>query len=48
MAALRNLAEYCEYGDTLDAILKDRIVCGVWDEKTTPACGKEIDLPVGI
>lgn len=33
VAVLRNLAEHCEYGDTLDTMLRDRIVCGVWDEK---------------
>ena len=33
MAALRNLAEHCEYGDTLETMLRDRIVRGIRDEK---------------
>ena len=33
VAALRNLAEHCEYGDTLETMLRDRIVCGIQDEK---------------
>ena len=33
VAALRNLAEHCEYGDTLETMLRDRIVCGIRDEK---------------
>ena len=33
VAALRNLAEHCEYKDTLETMLRDRIVCGIRDEK---------------
>ena len=33
MAALRNLAKHCEYGDTLETMLRDRVVCGIRDEK---------------
>ena len=33
VAALRNLAEHCEYGDTLETMLRDRIACGIRDEK---------------
>ena len=33
MAALRNLAEHCEYKDTLEMMFRDRVVCGIWDEK---------------
>ena len=33
MAALRNFAEHCEYRDTLNTMLRDRIVCGFRDEK---------------
>ncbi len=29
LAALRELAEYCEYGDRLLEMLRDRLVCGV-------------------
>ena len=31
--ALRNLVEHCQYGDTLETMLRDRTVCGVQDEK---------------
>ena len=33
VAALRQLSEFCEYGDTLQHMLRDRLVCGVNDEK---------------
>ena len=33
VASLRNLVEHCEYGDTLETMLRDRIVCGIRDEK---------------
>ena len=33
VAALRNLAEHCEYKDTLEMMLRDRIVCRIRDEK---------------
>ena len=29
LAALRELFEYCEYGDTLSEMIRDRLVCGV-------------------
>jgi hypothetical protein len=29
VAALRKIAEYCEYGDVLDNMLRDRVVCGI-------------------
>ena len=29
VAALRQIAKYCEYGDTLNMLLRDRLVCGV-------------------
>ena len=33
VAALRDLAEHCEYRDTLNTMLRDRIVYGIRDEK---------------
>ena len=33
VAVLRNLAENCEYKDTLEMMLRDRVVCGIRDEK---------------
>lgn len=34
VAELRRLSEFCEYGTTLDEMLRDRLVCGVRDEAT--------------
>ena len=34
VAELRRLAQYCNYGDTLDKMLRDRIVWGINDEAT--------------
>ena len=33
VAALRNLAEHCEYKDSLEMMLRDRIVCGIRNDK---------------
>ena len=29
VAALRKLAEHCNFGETLDEMLRDRLVCGI-------------------
>ena len=34
MAELRRLSQYCEYGDSLECILQDRLVCGVNHDRT--------------
>ena len=34
VARLRELAEFCEFGDRLDDHLRDRLVCGVRDYRT--------------
>lgn len=34
VAELRRLAQYCNYGDTLEKMLRDRIVVGINDEST--------------
>ena len=31
VAELRKVSEYCEFGTTLDSMLRDRLVCGVRD-----------------
>ena len=33
VAELRALAEFCNYGETLNDMLRDCIVCGVRDER---------------
>ena len=33
VAALRRIAEHCEYGVTLDEMLRDRLVCGIADKR---------------
>ena len=32
MAELRTLTEFCNFGDSLELILRDRLVCGIGDE----------------
>ena len=34
MAELRRLSQYCEYGDSLDSVLRDRLVCGINHDRT--------------
>ena len=33
VAALRKITEYCEYGDRLNEMLRDRLVCGIYDKR---------------
>ena len=33
VAGLRKLTEYCEFGDTLNDMLRDRLVCGINDKR---------------
>ena len=33
IAGLKKLTEHCNFGDTLDAMLRDRLVCGINDDK---------------
>ena len=33
VARLRRLSENCNYGDSLDSVLRDRLVCGIGDER---------------
>lgn len=42
---LRNLAQHCDYGDTLETMLRDRIVCGIQDEKIQRCLLVEKKLP---
>ena len=34
MSALRALSEFCEYEETLNEMLCNRLVCGIDDERT--------------
>ena len=34
VAELRKLSEYCDYGVNLDEMIRDRIVCGINDDRT--------------
>ena len=34
VAELRALAEFCNFGDTLNLMIRDRLVCGINDENT--------------
>ena len=33
VSELRALAQYCNFGDTLDVILRDRTVCGINEQQ---------------
>ena len=44
VAALRKLTEYCDFGDNLNNMLKDRLVCGVNDERIQRRLLSEVDL----
>ena len=34
VAELRRLSQYCEYGNSLDSMLRDRLVCGINHDRT--------------
>ncbi|XP_044184326.1 LOW QUALITY PROTEIN: uncharacterized protein K02A2.6-like [Acropora millepora] len=44
VAALRKLSEHCNYGETLPEMLRDRLVCGINDEKMQRRLLAEPDL----
>ena len=44
VAELRALAEFCNFGDTLNVMLRDRIVCGINDDATQRRLLAEPDL----
>jgi len=44
VAELRRLAEFCNYGDTLDKMLRDRLVWGINDESIQRKLLQEEDL----
>ena len=35
MASLRHLTEHCEFGTTVEVMLRDRLVCGINNKRTT-------------
>ena len=44
LAELRALAKFCNYGDTLDSMLRDRMVCGINDLQIQKRLLAESDL----
>ena len=44
VAALRQLSEHCAFGDTLQDVLRDRLVCGVKDERIQRRLLGEVEL----
>ena len=44
LAELKSLSEHCDFGDALDDMLRDRIVCGIQDQRTQPRLLAETDL----
>ena len=45
VVALRGLSEHCEFGETLEAMLRDRLVCGIADERVQRRLLSERELP---
>ena len=45
VAELRHIAEHCKYGTSLEDMLRDRLVCGVQDEKIQRRLLAETELP---
>ena len=44
IAALRSIAEHCNYGDTLNDMLRDRLVCGIRDKRVQRRLLQESEL----
>ena len=44
VAALKQLSEHCSFGDHLEEMLRDRLVCGVNDAKIQRRLLAEVDL----
>ena len=44
VAELRRLSEFCEFGSTLDGMLRDRLVCGVRDSRVQRRLLAEVNL----
>ena len=44
VAELRRLSEFCEFGPTLDGMLRDRLVCGVRDSRVQRRLLSEVNL----
>ena len=45
VAELRHIAEHCKYGTSLEDMLRDRLVCGVQDDKIQRHLLAETELP---
>ena len=50
LASLRSLAEFCNYGSTLDTMLRDRLVCGVLNDRIQRRllAEKKLDLQTAV
>ncbi len=46
VARLRQVTEYCEYDISLEEMLRDRVVCGIQDERLQRRLQDEPDLPL--
>ena len=44
LAELKTLSEHCSFGDSLDDMLRDRIVCGIQDQRAQRRLLAEPDL----
>ena len=44
VAGLRRLSKYCQFAATLDDMLRDRLVCGIWNRRLQQRLLAETDL----
>ena len=44
LAKLKRLSEHCDYGDVLQDMLRDRLICGIQDQRTQRRLLAEPDL----
>ena len=44
LAELKRLSEHCNYGDVLQDMLRDRLICGIQDQRTQCRLLAESDL----
>ena len=48
VAQLRQLSEHCQFGDTLNDMLRDRIVCGINDQRIQRRLLAESDFNLNV
>ena len=46
VAEVRSLSEFCNFGDTLDVMFRDRLVCGSTTSRSRNGCSQSWDSPM--